>query len=269
MIQLLRDAIGQVEALQKDLSRMKAKQVNSETDKSAIRAVVDDYFRTKRPSIAIYPSLRPLLDKIDSSLQQILVLSHRRTPVGTYRRLLSKCKATLISIESMSLTEAQPTTNNPMENDIDGIILTTLAKLLPSAAASYEQALTDLNSTQRKSYRGPATDLREALRETLDHLAPDDTVTKKPGFKLEPNTTRPTMKQKVRYILASRGQSQTLTETSERAADAIEEAVGSFVRSVYSRSSYSTHTPTDRNEVLRIRDWVRVVMCELLAIRGT
>lgn len=269
MIQLLSDAIGRVEALQRDLSRVKAKHVNSETDKGAIRSVIDDYFRSIRPSIAIYPALRSDLDTVDGCLQEVLSLSHRRTPVNAYKRLLAKCKASLVALESLSLTQSRAEATVSNKNSVDGKIIETLGRLLPSAAAAYKQALADLENSQRTSYRGPAADLRESLRETLDHLAPDGAVTKQPGFKLEPNTTGPTMKQKVRYILSSRGISRTLSETSERAADAVEEAVGAFVRSVYTRSSLSTHTPTDRNEVLRIRDWVRVVLCELLEITGT
>jgi hypothetical protein len=60
------------------------------------------------------------------------------------------------------------------------------------------------------SWRGPATDFRESLRETLDHLAPDSAVKAEPGFKLEQNTSGPTMKQKVRFILKKRGVSKLL-----------------------------------------------------------
>ena len=108
--------------------------------------------------------------------------------------------------------------------------------------------------------------MREALRETLDHLAPDSAVTSQPGFKLEPDAKGPTMRQKVRFILAQRGIAGTFSETSERAAEAVDLAVGAFVRSVYSRSSISTHQPTDRSEVLRVREWVRIVLCELLSV---
>ncbi|MBI3603805.1 MAG: hypothetical protein HY205_05085 [Nitrospirae bacterium] len=267
MLQLLRDAIGRVEALQRELSRLKAAHVNSETDKQAIRAVVDEYFRSIRPSIAIYPALAGELGYVDSTLQNILLLSHRRSTVAAYRKLLGQCKKALVALDTLALTQAHHPSNAAQKGGVDGRILETLQRLLPSAAAAYEQALLDLEQ-KRISYRGPATDLREALRETLDHLAPDVAVTKQQGYKVEPNTNGPTMKQKVRYVLLSRGMSRTLTEPSERAADAVDEAVGAFVRSVYSRSSLSTHTPTDRDEVLRIRDWVRVVMCELLEIRG-
>jgi hypothetical protein len=60
--------------------------------------------------------------------------------------------------------------------------------------------------------------------------------------------------------------SRTAMQTPEAAVEAVEEAVGSFVRSVYTRSSVSTHTPTDRTEVSRVRDWVRAALRELLNI---
>lgn len=48
---------------------------------------------------------------------------------------------------------------------------------------------------------------------------------------------------------------------------AVDTVVGAFVRSVYTRSATSTHTSTDRDEVIRIRDFVRVALGELLEIR--
>ncbi len=268
MSQLLRDAIGRVDAVRRDLARVKAEHINSEKDKQLVRSFVDEYFRIVRPSLAIFPALSAELERVDATLQELLLLSHRRSTVALYRKLLAHCKKSFVALDTQSLTQAQSISSSSERNGVDKRILETLQKLLPSAAAAYEQALLDLEGTARKSYRGPATDLREALRETLDHLAPDAAVTKQPGFKAEPNTHGPTMKQKIRYVLSMRGVSRTLSETSERAADAVDEAVGAFVRSVYSRTSLSTHTPTDRDEVLRIRDWVRVVMCELLEVRA-
>jgi hypothetical protein len=267
MIQLLRDAIRRVEALQRDLSRLKAEHVNTERDKGPIRSLVDDYFRTIRPSISIYPDLKTPLEEVDHCLQEALSLTHKRSPVEAYRTLFKNCKSALVSLESLSLIQGQSETGS-MQAGVDSRIIETLTKLVPTAASAYGQALADLQDTRRASYRGPATDLREALRETLDHLAPDSDVRKQPGFKLEAGANGPTMKQKVRHVLSSRGVSRTLAETPERAVDAVEEAVGAFVRSVYSRSSLSTHTATNRDEVLRVRDWVRVAMCEILQIRG-
>jgi len=75
------------------------------------------------------------------------------------------------------------------------------------------------------------------------------------------------MSQKVRYVLGQRGLGRSGTKPAEDAAAAVDAAVGSFVRSVYSRSNVSTHTPTDKAEVIRVRDLVRVALTELLEIR--
>src|SRR5262249_27062872 len=130
----------------------------------------------------------------------------------------------------------------------------------------YEQALRDLMGPERLSWRGPATDLRESLREVLDHLAPDKEVKAQSGFKLEKDQPVPTMKQKVRFLLTRRGHSKSTPETPEVAVQAVEDGVGSFVRSLYTRSSVSTHTPTKRSEVLRIHGYARAALCELLEV---
>ena len=104
------------------------------------------------------------------------------------------------------------------------------------------------------------------MRETLDVLAPDDGVSTMPNFKLERDARGPTMKQKVRYILKNRGMASGAIATPEAAVEGVEEMVGGLTRSVYNRSSVSTHTATSRTEVTRVHAWVRVVLCELLEI---
>jgi hypothetical protein len=108
--------------------------------------------------------------------------------------------------------------------------------------------------------------LREALRETLDYLAPDNDVIAQPGFKLEKDATRPTMQQKVRFILKSRGKNKSQTEAPENAVSVIEERVGALARAVYNRSSVSTHVGTAKQEVQQIKAYVDVVLGELLEI---
>jgi hypothetical protein len=78
-----------------------------------------------------------------------------------------------------------------------------LDALVPSAALSYEQAVLDLKDDSRVSFRGPALELREALREILDHLAPDSTAV--PGYVQEKDRDGPTMKQKVRFVMKKKG----------------------------------------------------------------
>src|SRR5205823_1474125 len=84
--------------------------------------------------------------------------------------------------------------------DEDKRIIETLSELLPTAALSYQQAIADLADDSRVSFRGPALELRETLRTTLDHLATDDAVTAEDNYVQEKDRHGPTMKQKVRFI---------------------------------------------------------------------
>jgi len=265
MPQLMRDLIQDVDNLRRDVSRIRTARINSIATRQEIQALVDEYFKNVRPAIAPLAGIDELIGAVDSQAQELLSLSHRRSITTKLKQALSKLKQALIDLEIKATCDTG-VDDSPL-SVLDARIIGTLEGLIPSAALSYRQALEDLTDTGRKSYRGPATDLREALRETLDHLAPDSEVRSQPGFRLEPETNRPTMKQKVRYILAHRGLARSQSETSEQATESVETATAMFVRSVYARSSASAHTPTDRDEVLRVRDWVRVVLCELLALR--
>ncbi|MFY2763930.1 hypothetical protein [Arenimonas sp. MALMAid1274] len=199
-------------------------------------------------------------------MQQLLQLSHKNSATNKYKETLKELKKHLVLLDSRLVSAPVRSVVSGRQN-IDTKIVSTLRALLPSAAMSYEQALIDLSQTERLSWRGPATDLREALRETLDHLAPDGDVIAVQGYKQEKDTHGPTMKQKVRYVLRSRDVARNKSATTEDATSAIDEALGAFVRSVYTRSSVSTHTPTSKDEALRVLDLVRVVLSELLEVR--
>lgn len=129
-----------------------------------------------------------------------------------------------------------------------------------------EQGLRDLNTRDRLSWRGPATELREALRECLDKLAPDEDVKKQRGFQVEPQAKGPTMQQKVRYVLISRGLSKKIAKATEDAVSGVEDIVSRFIRSTYDRANVSTHTMTTREEVVRLANYVRLSLCDLLEI---
>jgi len=258
--------IADVEKARTELNRVKDSQLHSVKARASLRGLVERYFNEVRPTIDGAPTTAQHVEGLDAAMQVLLALCHKKGSVQKYKDLLRTAKGHLIHLDSGIVTGAGRQSGAD-RNEQDMRILTTLRALLPSAALSYEQALLDLSAGERLSWRGPATDLREALRETLDHLAPDKDVQASAGYKQEPNTSGPTMKQKVRYILRNRGQSRATAATTEDATAAIDEALGTFVRSVYTRSSVSTHTPTDSGEVLRLRNLVRVVLGELLEAR--
>jgi hypothetical protein len=259
----VRQLIAKVERLRTLVSKHKKQQVQSAQIPSAVKDIVDEYFRQIRPNaVAISPNET---DVVDRCMQDMLALTHSRTATTRYKVSVDAVRTSLRAIEQRALLASAPSA--AAGEPIDLRLLAVLRPLLPSAAASYEQAILDLRVQHRLSWRGPATDLRESLRELLDHLAPDVDVISQPGYKQESGTSGPTMKQKVRFILRKRGISGAADNTSEAAANSIDEAIGTFVRSVYTRSSVSTHTPTNKVEVLRVRDLVRVVLCELLEVQ--
>ena len=155
------------------------------------------------------------LSDLDASMQRLLEVAQKNSMVQTYRAQVKTLQGQLLALEKVVLQTGGRSSEVGLE-PIDHVILDTLVKLLPPAARSYEQAITDLHFKNRLSWRGPATDLRESLRETLDHLAPDADVMAEVAFKLEKDASAPTMKQKVRFILRKRGMSKTAIERIAR-----------------------------------------------------
>lgn len=262
------DFVGLLDGERKELRHVTTPQLHSQKRRDALRILIEGYFKEIRPQVIADSSQTQEVSSIDGSLQELLLLCHKHGSVKKYINILNNARAVLIKLDARLVTSYAPVSAPHVGDTIDASIIRTLTSIVPSAAFSYEQALYDLQADTRLSWRGPATDLREALRETLDYLAPDAEVKGMAGFKLEPDTDGPTMKQKVRYVLKNRGVAKATGAPAEAATEAIDSAVGSFVRSVYTRSNVSTHTPTDKNEVLRVRDFVRVVLCELLEIRS-
>jgi hypothetical protein len=203
--------------------------------------------------------------RADQAFSQLHELSRKKPSKQKCLDALTEAKKALVAIEGVFLTGAGWREAGGI-SPLDERIIATLTELCPAAAGAYAQGIKDLEATDRSSWRGPATEFRESLRETLDKLAPDKDVEAMPGFKHEQGTTRPTMRQKAKFILKSRDMKSAQVAHSEEVVQSVEDMVGGITRSVYTRSSLSTHTPTDRDEVLRLHVWVRLILCELLAI---
>ena len=265
MIESIRTLQELVNNLNVSLKKIKSTQVYQKNIIKLSKDIVDMYFRNTRERLTSTSINSDVISEIDKNMHALLEATHKRSSLSNYRKLLSKIKTHLLEIEKVGLV-ASGNINKFQLAHVDKRIIDTLQKLVPSSALSYEQALIDIQGSERLSWRGPATDFREALRECLDYLAPDKEVENMPGFKLEPNTHGPTMKQKTLCILKKRELSTAAIKTAQDSVAIIDELLGSFVRSVYSRASVSTHTPTDKNEVIRIRELVKLVLCELLSI---
>ena len=254
------------DAFRSALSKSKAVNVNSIDLRDQARSLVQLYFRSARPEL---DSMRINCIPADTAMQRLLQLASGRNAKSSYEGVIGRLnrfrsdteaeRERLLGVVARSRTTA-------LSSGVENAIVDTLDRLVPSAALSYRQAVADLRDPGRLSYRGPAADLRECLRETLDSLAPDKDVMKAPGFKLEKGRDSPTMKQKVRFILKSRGLGATNRSTPEASIHRIEESAGALARSLYSRGSVSTHIASAYEEVRQLKLYLDGVLGEILQI---
>jgi len=245
------------------LNRARAKQVQAQSI-----IISSKNFNHTRPVFQSNGLDNESLGGMDSWMQQLLSLTQKYSLKSRYNRIVKSIGQELNGIEVALLTTSTELPSDTLAK-LDGKekrIATTITGLVESAGLSYEQACLDLRDNNRYSYRGAAAELREALREVLDYLAPDKEVMKQDNFKLEKGQTKPTKRQKVRYILKSRGKNKSQTEAPESAVDIVEERVGALAISVYNRSSVSTHISTSKQEVRQIKAYVDVVLGEILEI---
>ena len=255
----------QAEVLVTRVRRLSGNQVSSKSFRNAVRGFVQSYFSTFRANLPLdrCPSL---VSSLDSCFQDLLRCTHRRSVKTKYVYLLKEITNTVREIEVQALSAATERDHTRGIRKRERLIVDTLQKLVPTAAASLEQGIRDLSSGERVSWRGTVVEFRESLREALDYLAPDADVMSMPGHTPQKGTSGPTMKQKALFILKSR---RTPSPTIKSVVDTVvlvDDRVSSLVRSVYQRASTATHGTVDKNEASRIRDYVFLVLAELLEI---
>lgn len=268
MMRPILDRLGKLESA---LRKNKAVNVNASSIKEMATDLASFYFADSRPALVRSIGETADLRAFDETWQDLVRLAHGNNATSSYRRVVRSLKkaASEINIAGLSrpIDVAGQTSTAIEFSPAEQILIKTLEDYVPSAAASYRQGILDLDpNLERVSYRGSATEFREALRETVDHLAPDSEVMTEPGYRNEQNQTKPTMKQKVRFVLKSRARKKTQRETTEKSIDLIESLCGEVVRAVYNRASLSTHVETTRSEVLQIKRYVDTVLFDLLEI---
>jgi hypothetical protein len=264
MINEISEIASGAQQIDRAVRKVKAKHVNERTVKDLIRIFVQQYFTTWRPKLVDGFGAEEELVTLDSALQNLLRHAQRRVSVQEYRATLNLITEQLRELELRSLLI--PTQTRSQFEPQQTKILTSLRTINESAAKSYEQGLVDLQLGTRSSWRGTAVEFREALREVLDQLAPDDEVQAQPNFKREPDTKGPTMKQKAVFILRARRAKKTQVKAFGEAFDLVDGLIGNLARSVYTRSSVAVHVADSREEARKVRDYVSLVLAELLEI---
>lgn len=261
--------ITDVEALGASLRRGRSVNVNDQSSKDRAIGLATRYFNEIRPALVATSGETDAVLWHDEEWQRMVRLAHgnnaRRSYlkiIGALRNGLSEFNITALSTPLVPASFATGTSPSREE----ALILKTLESLVPSAAASYKQGLSDLVGPERLSYRGTAAEFRESLRETLDHFASDADVQAQGWYKPEEDQKKPTMRQKVRYILTSRERNKTQRDSTEKMLGLIEELSGDVMRAVYNRASLATHIHQSKGEVQKIKRYVDTVLFDLLEI---
>lgn len=241
-------------------------QVRSNPLRDEVRGLAQSFFRQIRLGL-VSAGLDGEVHVLSDLFSELLRLSEAASTKAKYLEVLKTLRAMSPEIVTrLELDRGKSLRPELVITAEDEQIINTLRDLVPAAALSYQQALADLADDNRVSFRGPALELREALRETLDHLAPDKEVEAMDGYKPDPERKGPTMKQKVRFIRSARGLSKSSGAVPEQTATTIDELVGSLTRSVYDMSSVATHVAKERKAVVRIKLYVVAVLHEMLEI---
>ncbi|MGD0695783.1 MAG: hypothetical protein ABSB82_13100 [Terriglobia bacterium] len=269
---MLGDLLERLSTLQAKIRRGKSVNLNDRETRDSVVELATSYFSDCREGVANTIGQTDTLLPIDALCQDLLRLSQGNNSRKAYVKALGTLRKELaeLNVACLSRVSSKGISGTSLSDlsKAEELILRTLDDYVPSAAASYRQGILDLQAHNRLSYRGTASEFREALRETLDHLAPDVQVMKQPGYKLEQSQTKPTMKQKVRFVLSSRERRKTQTESAEKSVDLVESLTGDVTRAVYNRASLATHVESARTEVHRIKRYVDTVLFDLLEISG-
>lgn len=267
---MVREILDALDGIQTQLRQGRAVNVNDKETKRAAIDLASMYFSTVRPYLveALGESDNLLLH--DAEWQNFIKLAHGNNSRGSYRKAVRSLKRGISNFNVIFLSRlSERGVHGSILSDqtrAEAGILQTLDEILPSSAASYRQGILDLRDEQRLSYRGTASEFREALRETLDHLAPDKEVIKSPGFKFDRDLTTPTMKQKVTFVFNSRHRHKTQARVAGQSIDLIDAITGDITRAIYNRASLATHVETTRSEVLKIKRYVDSIFFDLLEI---
>ena len=154
-----------------------------------------------------------------------------------------------------------------LDNNIRAIpennIHEALMKISPELANSYLQVIFDLQKTDRISWAGTAHEIREVLATLLRELGPDVEVSKQSWYKQNPETTGPTQKQRVKYIV-QKNKSGSKEKDVIGQIDILDERIAILVRSTYNRASDAAHRFKPKQEVTRILKYFEAFALDLL-----
>jgi len=145
----------------------------------------------------------------------------------------------------------------------DAHIIERLRQHSEPLADSLEQVLKDLNDHTRLSYVGPAGEIREVLRATVQLFAPDDEVRAQSWFigYAVGNKVNPTQAERFRYAVQMRGGNRDQVNDIDALID---QQVGQIGRQTYTTGSSAFHAGTIQANVRKLTGWVFAMLDEVL-----
>jgi len=146
------------------------------------------------------------------------------------------------------------------------LIYSALVSLSAPLAASYAQVKYDLEDLDRVSWAGTAHEIREIVSNLLRLKAPDSDIVEQPWYKQETNTSGPTQKQRVKFILQKQSAGSKQREVAELVT-LMEELIGNLVRATYSRASDAAHRMKGKTEAIRLFKYLEAFAHDLLDLQ--
>src|SRR2546430_16576654 len=157
------DALWQdVAAFFQAVSRNRAVNLNASKLRQQGREIVIRYFRQERPKLVAL-GMKP--ETLDAPMQALMRLMNGNNAKASYVATLKQLRKQRPKIDADreillgALSAREP--EAAFTSTAEVAIFQTLDKLVPTAAASYHQALQDLQEPDRTSWRGTSDELRE------------------------------------------------------------------------------------------------------------
>lgn len=246
------------------------KEISSATERKNIRSVVGAWFSQYQPSAVQIVGEEQYIRSMDEEMLGLLKLasgnSTRRTVIRSCTSAIRHFRENLLVPLGRAYWSRAPE-RSPAGRDDE--VAARLMQLDGELAESYEQAVIDAEDSERRTYRGPAAELREVLTNVLHILAPNAQVeatewyraSQRSGTRKEPTPTRA---ERTKFILRSRAKGSAVTESAESYMTSVEERLASVINATYKRGSAATHGGTERDELVKSLPYINALLRELL-----
>lgn len=262
-----------IKTVQTDIQRATSRLVRSEREISSAKVLAQIYFRNTRNAI-IKSELDP--SELDSAFAELIELTNKHSQRSSYLSVLKKAqkKAVELEIQTEYTYSAEVSSAG---SELGGFtrqessIVEKLKEINPFFADAYIQIILDIRDEKRISFRGVVHEIRELVRGLLNHFAPNEQVMGQVDFQFENRLDKPSMTQKMKYVLNARGLSGSQIDPAKKMTSYLEVQTGilaAMPRSTYSAGSDTAHADSRdvRNEVLRLKRYLDTNICDILQI---